>query len=160
MSEPSPNKTLYLMQGIPASGKTTVARAVAGAFGYSRTYSTDDFWGSNYDFKPELLGQAHDWNQANVIQAMIQGVLVIVVDNTNLSVKDMAPYCEMAAQFGYAVQLITVECPLEIAIWRNSQRRASRQVPEETIRKMYDRLRSNQQETALYVRSLNASSAD
>jgi len=131
-------KTLILMQGIPGSGKSTVARGIAAqAQGQVTIRSTDDFWGEDYNFEPQNLGLAHDWNQLRVESDMETGVNTIIVDNTNIKARDVAVYKELAQHFGYSLQVIRVVVPLTVALDRNAERTPNRRVPDDVIRRMY-----------------------
>ena len=102
------SKTLILLRGIPGSGKSFTAKQLAPT---SQIFSTDDFWGSEYTFNPALLGRAHNWNQQRVEKAMSQGVSPVVVDNTNITQKELNPYIEMAKANGYSIQIKESESP-------------------------------------------------
>lgn len=137
-------KTLYILQGIPASGKSTLARALELDLMQEgcRVYSTDDYWGVDYDHDCSKLAQAHAWNRARVAQAMHEGILHIIVDNTNLDKKSWEPYLLLAQEYNYTPQFIRCEVSLETALARNSKRSTHRQVPDKTITKMYNRFRN------------------
>jgi uridine kinase len=83
------DKVLYLMRGIPASGKSTVAQMIANATN-GVICSTDDFWYDEndiYNFDPKMASYAHLMNQKKVIEHMTDSQESIIVDNTNI---DMA----------------------------------------------------------------------
>lgn len=133
------------MQGVPGSGKSTVARAIAqGSYAIDEAIiiSTDDYWdrGGIYAFETGKLGQAHRWNQERCLQAMQEGHGLIIVDNTNIQKKAAVPYVGLASVFGYSVQVVRVDPGLDVAIARNVERTPDRQVPEGVIRDMYARM--------------------
>jgi NEDD4-binding protein 2 len=147
------NGTLVLMQGIPGSGKSTVARMLAREYNPNREnliYSTDEFWYEVpvdeidgvplYNYDPARRAEAHRWNQQRVVQAMQQGIAYIIVDNTNIQRWQVQPYLALAQIFDYEVQVVRVQVPVEVAIERNAARSADRQVPEEVIRQMADEM--------------------
>ena len=131
-------KVIYLMRGIPASGKSFVARLIAnGTDGI--ICSTDDYWSDvdgNYNFVPTKLGEAHLANQRKVAEAMGRGEPSIIVDNTNISARDLKPYLLLANLFNYTVQLIDVGAEMETCVERNITRE-SHSVPESVIRNMH-----------------------
>lgn len=94
-------KKLIIMRGIPGSGKSYIAKQLVPA---DKIYSTDDFWGPNYNFDITKLFQAHMWNQRRVETAMNSGYELIAVDNTNVTWKEIKPYYELAKKYGYEVE--------------------------------------------------------
>ncbi|XP_036108867.1 NEDD4-binding protein 2-like 1 isoform X4 [Molossus molossus] len=59
-------KHLYLLRGLPGSGKTTLARQLQHDFPRALIFSTDDFFFTEdgaYEFNPDFLEEAHEWNQ-------------------------------------------------------------------------------------------------
>lgn len=134
-------KTLYLMQGIPGSGKSTRATELAQEVG-AAIYSTDFFWGPEYRWNPAKTGTAHRWNQACVEKAMIAGDPAIIVDNTNITVDAVKPYYELAHEYMYRVIMVRVDTPLDVCLERNAQRPEHRRIPEDVIREMHGKLSS------------------
>ncbi len=61
------------------------------------------------------------------------------VDATNLSTHDRRGWIKMAHDFGYDVQAVFFDVPLEVCMERNSRR--NRIVPEEVMRRMSGKLR-------------------
>jgi predicted kinase len=61
------------------------------------------------------------------------------VDATNLSTHERRQWIKMAQSFGYEVQAVFFDVPLEICLERNSKR--DRAVNEETMRKMAEKLK-------------------
>ena len=133
-------KTLIVMQGIPGSGKSTIAEMIALGSHDVQIRSTDEFWGENYNFNAALLGRAHEWNQDRVKREMVAGTSTIIVDNTNIKKSAVEPYVEMANQFGYTVQFVRVSVPVDVAVGRNAMRPKHRRVPEEVIRRMAEEM--------------------
>jgi predicted kinase len=99
-------KKLKIMRGLPGSGKSSKAKTLTEA---SNIFSTDDYWGENYDFDITRLGQAHNWNKMRVLSALKEGREVICVDNTNTTWKEMKPYIRVAIENGYDVEFIESE---------------------------------------------------
>jgi NEDD4-binding protein 2 len=152
--ESEEQKTLILMRGIPGSGKSYKAQSLKGDSGV--IFSTDDFWGDNYRAKFDqavedgtvhhLLGRFHQQNLERTIQAMDQGVSPVIVDNTNVRLRDMKPYIDAAEQRGYQVRYEESDLPQwkDYRQGRMSQddavdffsRNNSHGVPPETIRGM------------------------
>jgi len=61
------------------------------------------------------------------------------VDATNLSRKERRPYFKLASRYGYEVEAIFFDVPVEVCRKRNRQRK--RNVPEEAMDRMARRLR-------------------
>lgn len=137
-------KTLYLMQGIPGSGKTTIAKIIADRE-EAIIFSTDDFWihhdetGLHYHFDPTRLGEAHRWNQQRTAKEMasLDGGN-IVIDNTNIKKRDVQPYVTLARIFEYEIVVMRVDVPLATALVRNDRRPVDRKVPAEIIERMHN----------------------
>ena len=111
---------LIIMQGIPGSGKSRVARKLAKRLGAS-IVSADDLPGlyAADGFHPELLGEAHKRCFRLAVEHARAGHSVIV-DNTNLTALEMAPYIALGAAYGYGVQIVRVRCPQPVAYARQT----------------------------------------
>ncbi|XP_060047638.1 NEDD4-binding protein 2-like 1 isoform X2 [Erinaceus europaeus] len=99
-------KHLYLLRGLPGSGKTTLARQLQRDFPRALIFSTDDFFfreDGAYEFNPDFLEEAHEWNQKRARKAMRNGISPIIIDNTNLHAWEMKPYAVMALENNYEV---------------------------------------------------------
>jgi NEDD4-binding protein 2 len=136
-------KQFILMRGIPGSGKSTLAFKLAGTDG--KVFSTDDFWCQNQDkeyrFNVGLLGQAHKWNQDRVFKGLIDNIPIVVVDNTNTTLKELKSYkehIELAKMLGYEV---SIEEPITEWAWDIDGLLAhgTHNVPRETMEKMLSR---------------------
>ncbi|XP_044524209.1 NEDD4-binding protein 2-like 1 isoform X3 [Gracilinanus agilis] len=94
-------KQLYLLRGLPGSGKSTLARQLKHNFPRALIFSTDDFFfkeDGTYEFNPDVLEEAHDWNQRRARKAMRNGTSPIIIDNTNLHAWEMKPYAVMVGR--------------------------------------------------------------
>ena len=93
-------KTLYLIRGVPGSGKSTYAKSL----GLKYVFEADMFMEENgeYKFNPKKLGWAHNQCQRAVYDAMKTGE-DIAVSNTFVKKWEMIPYLQMASEFGYNV---------------------------------------------------------
>lgn len=134
--------TLLLMQGAPGSGKSTRSRVIAEGRD-AVIYATDDYWYRNSDtyvFDPEKIGEAHAWNQHRVRLAMVGGVSLIIVDNTNVLRRYAQPYEELAGQYGYTVSYERIDPGLEECFRRNLLREKDRKIPEDVVRDLYAKM--------------------
>lgn len=110
------NKMLYLIRGLPGSGKSTFAEAFARSLGYDN-YEADDYhykasyngreW--VYDWKPENVQAAHRYCQEMCRRSMVEGDEHVVISNTFTTAKEMEPYLALAQEFGYRVTSLIVE---------------------------------------------------
>lgn len=102
-------KVAYIMRGIPGSGKSTVARRLAGPTGVA--HSTDEYFMTDgvYRFDATKLPEYHARNLAAFTRSLQAGLKVVVCDNTNVQLWHMKPYITAATEHGYAV--IVVEMP-------------------------------------------------
>lgn len=127
------------MQGVPGSGKSTVAQEIADILGETSIISTDDFWyqlgDGEYAFNPDLLGRAHKWNQARCAKLMVEGEPVIIVDNTNIKKAHVKPYLMLAEIFDYEVAVRRVVCDPVVAFLRGKH-----SVPFNVITRMADEM--------------------
>ncbi|KAJ8342628.1 hypothetical protein SKAU_G00325560 [Synaphobranchus kaupii] len=85
------------MRGLPGSGKTHLARHMMENYGNSgEVLSTDDYFiNGRYYFDYSRLKWAHERNQERAEEAMNNGVHPIIIDNTNITRRDMKPYILM-----------------------------------------------------------------
>jgi MoxR-like ATPase len=112
-------KTLFIIRGLPGSGKTTLAESLATPYGTATTgaplpamFAADDFFTAEdgtYTFRPEHIADAHGECQANVRRAMRDGCDRIAVHNTFTQAWEAEPYRNLAAEFGYSVFVLTCE---------------------------------------------------
>lgn len=107
-------KNLYLLRGLPGSGKSTFAKMLSDSHFEADMYFLDD--NGNYNFDPSKLKKAHEWCQDQVHTAMILNHTTsglsnsdIVVSNTFTQEWEMKPYYELAKAWGYKVFSIIIE---------------------------------------------------
>ncbi|MEE6472503.1 hypothetical protein FKM82_009626 [Ascaphus truei] len=91
---------IYLLRGLPGSGKSSLARKLKRDFPSALVFSTDDFFimdDGTYLFNQNLLQEAHKWNRKRASKAMKRGKTPIIIDNTNIQAWEMKPYAIMVS---------------------------------------------------------------
>ena len=114
-------KTFILIRGVPGSGKSTVAKALAVGWTsqgakVAGPFEADDGMVDgygNYKFNPKILGLCHAACLFDVRRAMNEGVNVVIQSNTNTKHWEYKKYLDAAKEFGYTVQIITVDGDFE-----------------------------------------------
>jgi len=97
-----------------------------------------------YDFNWELLSESHKWNQNRVEECIKQSNLsrffdtIIIVDNTNITFKEMEPYIRMALENGFEVEFKEPDNPDRYDVEKSFERN-THGVPYATILKMSQR---------------------
>jgi len=124
-----------ILQGIPGSGKSTIAEALELFHSFDsirevKIFSTDNYYINNnneYIYDPSKASEYHKKNQLEAklfMEKYVDGVAII--DNTNITCKQAKPYVEVALANNYDVQFIRVAGP-----WVNEHG-----VPETTLNNM------------------------
>ena len=126
-------KILYLLRGLPGSGKSSVAKSLMNA--QKGHVEADMFFmdnEGNYDFDASKLGEAHKWCQKQTdVYMQPYGYNTVIVSNTFTQEWEMKPYYELAEKYGFTVFSLIVENRHDGVNEHN--------VPEETLVKMENR---------------------
>jgi ABC-type dipeptide/oligopeptide/nickel transport system ATPase component len=128
-------RKVVVLRGVSGAGKSTLAEAMLNASpGPADVVSADHYFTGKdgvYRFDPSMLGAAHAaclkafvrmlqtdvaWNPADPMEKTNS---LIVVDNTNTTVAEAAPYMALAAAYGFKALLVTLDVPVFIAAPRN-----------------------------------------
>jgi predicted kinase len=101
-------KTLILLRGLPGSGKTTLAKSLAGEHIEADMYFVDKETGA-YNFDGSKLKNAHNWCKDVVEHWMKDDIQRIIVSNTFTQEWEMEAYYLLAETYGYIVHSVIVE---------------------------------------------------
>ena len=91
--------TLYLIRGVPGSGKSTFAQSLLDKFVVQRAYEADDYFmqGGEYRFDFNLLEDAHYQCRRNTWLALYEGMSV-AVSNTSCAEWEVETYATIARE--------------------------------------------------------------
>lgn len=154
-------RKMVIMAGIPGSGKSTMASDfLAGPkvsypvrVGNEVTHlcdnpsavsvSADDYFINEegvYVFNPQRISLAHHECFRATITACQREAPIIVVDNTNTTLGEIAPYYLLGESFGYDVSIHRLRCKSWDEV-KECAARNSHGVPFHTVCEMHVRLR-------------------
>jgi tRNA uridine 5-carbamoylmethylation protein Kti12 len=121
ITEETPDQIVYIMRGLPGSGKSTRAQALmAEAIREEKDaiiHSTDDYFlqpdpndpsKTVYRFNMQRLGSFHNKNYQAFCRSVEEGIKVVIVDNTNIKRSEFKRYRKRAEENGYQVKEIVV----------------------------------------------------
>jgi predicted kinase len=139
VAEPSPTDPkgyVVLAIGMPGSGKTTWF----GRRGIT-PLSSDLLRNILFD---DVEEQRYQGLVFSTLRSLLRARLIArmpwnYVDATNLSIHERRQWIKMAKSFGYEVQAVFFDVPLEVCLERNAKR--DRSVSEDVMRKMAEKLK-------------------
>jgi predicted kinase len=125
-------KTLFILRGVPGSGKTSLAESLGGVY-----FEADKFFMINgeYKFDYTKLKQAHDLCRHSTEAAMSIGHERVIVSNTFTTEEQMHPYLDLAKDYGYRVVSLVIE--------NRHGNKSIHDVPEESLIAMESKLRNS-----------------
>lgn len=100
-------KVLYIVRGLPGSGKSTFAKSLGGKHFEADMYFIDENGVYNFDFAK--IKMAHNWCMIQTQKAMVDEEPKIIVSNTFTQEWEMDTYFELAKENNYKVFSVVVE---------------------------------------------------
>jgi predicted ABC-type ATPase len=107
---------LYIIRGLPGSGKTTFGKALRGFSLVQATREADSFFikeDGSYVFEPKRLSEAHKWCQSQVFRLLKhytdEDSIDVAVCNTFTQLWEMQPYIDYCKQNGHTFTVVTCE---------------------------------------------------
>jgi len=96
---------LYLVRGLPGSGKSTFAEAIEGV----EVLAADDYFmvDGEYIFDPSRLGAAHQWCLEETLESLLEGRPTAVA-NTFTQRWELQPYLDMAEKEDVPVTVVSL----------------------------------------------------
>ena len=122
---------VIIMRGLPGSGKSTwIKKTFTDPGKVVIVCSADDFHldkDGNYNFDPALAGEAHNCclrkfliTLEREIEGPTKGAIeAVIVDNTNTTLAELAPYVRLAEALGFKYTIVQTECSIQTAVERN-----------------------------------------
>ncbi len=134
---------VIVMQAVSGAGKSTWIKTNypdAGQHGSERTVVSADFFFETdygvYEFDFTKLSDAHGKCFRDFVEYVQRGHHeLIIVDNTNTTVSELAPYCAAALAYGHELEIVTLRCDPVVAAKRNTHG-----VPESSVHAMHNRM--------------------
>lgn len=119
------DKKMFILSGLPGSGKTTVGRKIISGRPNGLILSPDALrymLKGAYTYDEKLEPTVERLYHIMVLKVLSMGVGPIVVDEVNLTRRDRLVFIEMAKQAGYLPVIVYCKVPLEVSL-RNRLRK-------------------------------------
>jgi predicted kinase len=128
---------VMIMSGLPGCGKSEHVKYMIGkVVTCSADHYHEDVNGL-YEYDPSKNAEAHNRCLSKYVDCLINQLdtHTLVVDNTNTTTWEIAPYYRLAEIYNVQVEIVRWICPIELSIKRNVHN-----VPISTILSMYNNL--------------------
>jgi predicted ABC-type ATPase len=132
------NRIAFIIRGVSGSGKSTLAKSLAALNPDHCICEADAYFydpSGDYVFRPESLGQAHNYCKNLFVQALNRGTQLVICSNTNTSRKEYQFYIDEAEKRGYTVHVVIAE--------RFKDTKSVHNVPQETLDRQAEKLRQS-----------------
>lgn len=124
---PNVDVDVIVLRALPGAGKSFLVDALRARSERARgisVCSADAFWTKTRPFDPQRLPEAH----ADCLKGFTQWIVsppffdktTIVVDNTNTTLHEAAPYMAVANAFKRTAALVQIDAPYELAYSRQT----------------------------------------
>ena len=123
------------------SGSHVLSSRLVSLAGCGIILSTDDYFydsRGHYTFSPELLPEAHSYNQKRASEAVKERSKLIIIDNTNTAAWELKPYIELGVNNYYKVKIMEPNTDWKFKPRLLAQKN-SHGVPKQKIELMLDR---------------------
>lgn len=138
--------TLYIMVGLPGSGKSTKAKEIAnetGAVIISLDSLREEIAGSrkNWHSNPDIFNNTMSRSIANIQNAIVEWHLKngesVIVDNMNLKSRYVSFFQELSKKYGTNIEFVKMKCDWATLKERNQSRPSDRRVDEDWLYQMF-----------------------
>lgn len=134
MKENKQNLNVWLMMGLPGSGKSTyIEQHLEDVVIVSQDEIRKIFYGNQ--FYPNAEFYVHG-DAKNISRLMLSQGKSIVIDATSILNKYRKEWKSIAKEYGANYTIIFIDTPKEICLKRNKKRPKSKQVPDSVIENM------------------------
>jgi len=116
---------LVLMQGYPASGKSTVARQIVSESENTVRVSRDDFRSMLFNQLSGLTQEQEELisiAQKQAVIHLLRAGQTVIIDDTNLNPRTVAGWRRIATQENVPLEYLPQTTPLEVCLERNASR--------------------------------------
>ncbi|MDO8520801.1 MAG: AAA family ATPase [bacterium] len=121
----------FIMRGVPGSGKSSVAKKLAGRKGVVHSADKYRYKRGKYHFDHAETFAIYEKNFKDFCKSLAKKISVVICDNTNVLKADFLRYVVAAEQAGYYVAVVTLPHPDPVVASKRNQHR----VPVAVIQK-------------------------
>lgn len=138
--------TLYIMVGLPGSGKSTKAKEISketGAIITSLDSMREEIAGSrkNWHENPDIFNNTMSRSIANIQNAMVEWYLKngesVIVDNMNLKSRYVSFFQKLGVAYDADIEIVKMDCDWATLKERNQSRPSDERVDEDWLYQMF-----------------------